>query len=206
MKNATQILESKNWDGEKAQEKVIELDAIVRDLYNVHNHPIYLLESYSIGDAEPLALLLDAESNSHTPQKYDDVNILFKDMSRNLLMYAEFEPILVEEEDLHDVLKNALKIALDFEWQSGWRIPIYVNEKGKVSAGEWLSQGSIQPDIRELAAVYPWLLSDFIETDDLSEEALENEADWQACKLANEYVRQVIDEIKLESEPTVSIN
>jgi len=61
-----------------------KLDIEVRSLYNVENHPIHLWESYTIGDANEIELLADAESNTKPVKKYDNVDELFDDMTEEL--------------------------------------------------------------------------------------------------------------------------
>ena len=83
--NAQQILEQKGIESNDAASIVYEkLDIQVRELYNVENHPIYLWESYVIGDANETDLLNDAESNTMPVEKYDDVDELFENMTNEL--------------------------------------------------------------------------------------------------------------------------
>lgn len=83
--NAQQILEQKGIESNEAASIVYEkLDIQVRELYNVENHPVHLWESYEIGDANETDLLNDAESNTNPVKKYDDVDELFEDMTKEL--------------------------------------------------------------------------------------------------------------------------
>lgn len=82
---AQSILEKKGFDSNEAASIVYEkLDLEVRELYNVQNHPIHLWESYCIGDANSVELLIDAESNTMPVHKYDDTESLFDDMTKEL--------------------------------------------------------------------------------------------------------------------------
>ena len=83
--NAQQILEQKGIESNEAASIVYEkLDIQVRELYNVENHPVHLWEYYVIGDANETDLLNDAESNTTPVKKYDDVDELFEDMTKEL--------------------------------------------------------------------------------------------------------------------------
>lgn len=57
--------------------------------------------------------------------------------------------ISIDEQELRDVLAEALEQAYQFE-MTGWRIPVYVANDGEVTTGSWLGQGSYQPDLHEL--------------------------------------------------------
>lgn len=67
--------------------------------------------------------------------------------------------IKIDETELREILKTQLANALDFAW-TGWRIPIYAEEDGRLSAGNWLSRGSWQPDAIEVYSLETWNMSD----------------------------------------------
>lgn len=87
--NTQNILEQKGIESNRATSIVYkELDLEVRKLYNVQNHPIHLLLSYHIGDANETALLKDAESNTYKIKKYNSIDKLFEDMTSELKKLA----------------------------------------------------------------------------------------------------------------------
>lgn len=75
------------------------------------------------------------------------------------MITLKFKTMKIDESKLRDLLKTELKNALDFAW-TGWRIPIYVEDDGSLSAGGWLSQGSWQPDAIEIYSLETWNMSD----------------------------------------------
>jgi len=74
--------------------------------------------------------------------------------------YNEFDVIefwlIVDYDKLKDTIKEQLINALDASMQ-GWRIPIYVDTmSGKITTGNWLSQGNYQPDAFEFYSIKQW--------------------------------------------------
>lgn len=81
--NATQILESKGIDSEKANGIVYEtLDMQVRKLFNVNTQPVHLWESYTLGDAGEDELL--ACANELKCNNYENYSDLCDDMTIEL--------------------------------------------------------------------------------------------------------------------------
>lgn len=78
--------------------------------------------------------------------------------------------IQIEEENLKEVLREAVKEAFMFDW-TGWRIPIFVEKDGKPSKGSWMGQGSWQPGCYELPVK--------IETWDLDYDPDEEDMDYE---------------------------
>ena len=69
--------------------------------------------------------------------------------------------IKINEDSLRETLINVL-VKAEGSTFSGWRIPLFVNDDGTVSAGSWISQNSWQPDAIEVPHIKAesWNLSD----------------------------------------------
>lgn len=108
------------------------------------------------------------------------------------------EKIVINKDQLREVLKEEIKNALDFDW-SGWKIPIYVSENGKVSAGEWLSNNSYQPGAIEIIGVKPWniewdMVADAMNYDsieELTEDDKEGYIDVEVDNMIDSYISDI---------------
>lgn len=190
MKTAETTLEEKGYDKHEIAKSILpELDAKVRELYNVQNHPLHLWEEYAIGDANEEEVLADA--NRIAVDKYRDLDNLFYRMNKCLNEWAGSYPdrYTLSEEDLRDVLIEQIKYAADFDFQTGWRIPIFLHEDGHLEAGEWLSNNSYQPGLIEIISVEPWDTSLF--TEENPDMTKGDVVDFFADEFADNYIKEL---------------
>ena len=79
----------------------------------------------------------------------------------------------IDRNELENVLNEQIHIAMNFPW-TGWRIPIYCNDKGELSPGNWLSYNSYQPGSLEIYSIERWLLSDMTDNDNADESEIDD--------------------------------
>jgi hypothetical protein len=113
------------------------------------------------------------------------------------------QKIVIDEDQLREVLKSEIENALDFSW-SGWRIPIYVADSGKVSAGNWLANNSYQPGVMELIGIEAWNIEWDIYADqldcesekDITEEDRKDIIEGEIDEAVDYYVNEIKDLIE----------
>lgn len=89
----------------------------------------------------------------------------------------------INKKELRKAIEEQIKIAADFEWQSGWRLPIFFDEENGITKGGWCSQGTWQPGTTEIVSITPWSINEFrdmspyLTDDEIVEEYLFNTID-----------------------------
>jgi len=102
--------------------------------------------------------------------------------------------IKIDYDELFLALQKEIENARDFGW-TGWRIPIYVDEKGHVYAGDWLSRGSYQPGTIEIYSIKRWLTSDWVEDEDINNEECIDSAVYEVTKdVIKDFKEQIVRE------------